>query len=306
MRGPAAPAALLLLLALPLKSQESGKAYELDLPWRPVPGHRCEVTLELSQKTRFSVRAGAKTLREEESAEALAFTAVEEILEANGREWTEARYTFTRATRRTPDKFVSLGFEGGTVLVTRTLGGGSFRTEEGEPLKIDDLAAIRRLLPLGRVRRDVMDPSGRELFGPRRPVRVGDRWTPDIGSIAQQILPSDPDAIDPVLSTGTVSLRGVHPRGGSEFGAIDGRMDLRLRRMGSLRLDHPLSIRLTADLEAPVDGEAPDGSFRMRVELKGRSGVTSPDGRQSHVVEVEIDQSRLFTRKTLQETLPRK
>ena len=92
-------------------------------------------------------------------------------------------------------------------------------------------------------------------------------------------------AVDPAKSKLGFTLRSVETRAGVEFGKIEGTMELAFNSFGPLKLDQPILMKITVNLDTCIDKKLPDGVMKMKGELKGKSPATTDAGK----IEIEMD-----------------
>ena len=59
---------------------------------------------------------------------------------------------------------------------------------------------------------------------------------------------------------------------------IDGTFEIVLGRFGPIKLDKPMSLKATLQLDSCINGKIPDGDLRMKFEMKGTSTADGPNG----------------------------
>ena len=256
------------------------KTYDLKLDPKPVKGHKSEQLEKTSMKMVMKVNgtpAGGMT-------DDKVFAAAEEILAVDADDRTKRRWTFSKATRLVEGKAVPYGFQGKTVTMTDAKGKArEFAVEGGGAISEEDLAGLKEAFDDAKVEGK---PSGSELFAPPKPVKAGESWTSDVKKAVQTMFDEEmAAAIDPAKSKLGFTLKSVETRAGVEFGKIEGTMELAFTSFGPLKLDQPILMKFTVDLDACIDKKLPDGVMKMKGEMKGKSPATTDAGK----IEIEMD-----------------
>jgi len=270
------------LIALALAAVIVGvqdKTYDFKLESKSVQGHKCEQAerefVKMIMKVNDQPVAKSEKFKE--------FAASEEILSVDSDQGTKRRWTFSKAKRKTEGSIVPYIFQGKSVVLTDAKGKHPvFVLEGGGELTKEDLEDLRSYAGLKKEGR----PSGAELFAPDKPVKVGTTWTKDLKKIVEAMLGNEmAKQVDPAASRVSFTLKSVENRGGAEYGKISGFTELSFIAFGPLKLDRPIAMKFTVDIDACIDGTLPDGEMKMRGEMYGKSPAATEKGQ----VEIELD-----------------
>jgi len=264
----------MLALALALLAQD--KAYDLKLDSPRVPGRRLQV-LEV-QHTRLSMRVNGQPAAASE--EKIHVEALEEVVSADGPGAFELRWTFSKAESLAEGKALPLGFQGKTVRVKKAKDGEpSYSYADGGALAEADLAALKKVFD------EESDDAASKALAPGKPVKAGESWSPDIRALADMLDKDMAQAVDVSKSSARFTLKSVEKRGAAEFGKIEGSVELALGALGPLKLETPLLMKMTIELDVCVDGSLPDGVAKFKAVMKGASSAEA-DGNK---VNLDVD-----------------
>ncbi len=296
---PVAAVLTALILAAGAAAQDSQKAYELKLACKPTVGHKSEVTETQSQTQNITAKVGDQVVNRIAENKNSSFAAVEEIAKVDGDKIAEAMWTFSKAVRVEEGKEVPYGFQGKKVRVTRSKEGPpAFAYEDGTKPEAEDEQALKEAV--GSDYQSKPGPTGEEVFAPKKPVKVGESWAPSVKEIAELFMGQEATvAIDVEKSKASFTLKSAEAREGAHIGKIEGILDMVFTQFGPLKLDKPLPARISVQLDAFIDGKRPDGEMRMKMELKGASTVTDPNGTR-----IDLDMDMLIQSKMTKKTLP--
>jgi hypothetical protein len=275
---------LLLLAAL----QDAPETFDLKAEWTPLEGARLAQSKSSAFTMRLTLRSGERILNQAALDRSDVVRARMEILKAPGGRIREEKWTFEEARTKSEGEERRYGFDNRTVF-------GRYAPDrkpefqygdESEPAEADQ-EALKGLLSLPSDDEEAAKAQ-RELFMPPGPVRVGDEWSLDLAGMVARLFPEELSAsFDLTLAKGSLALKSAErQRGGSVFGRIEGKLDLPLVRLGPLRLDKVLSLRVKVEVEGCLDGRHPDAVVRVSARLKGSSSGTVPN---AGPVAVEID-----------------
>ena len=270
------------LIALALSAAMFGaqdKTYDLTLEAKPVQGRKCEVVEKELMK--MVMMANGRVAGSQENVRD--FAASEEVLAVDSNLKTKRRWTFSKATHKSEGKTVPYTFQGKNILVTEAKGKATaFDLEGGGDLTTEDVEGLKSFGDLNEDKK----VSGKDLFAPDKPVKDGETWTKDVKKVIQAMFDKNmAKSVDAAKSKISFTLKSVEIRGGAEHGKITGVMELLFTSFGPLKLDQPIPMKLSIDVDACIDGRRPDADLRMKGGMKGRSPVTTEQGE----MEIEID-----------------
>jgi hypothetical protein len=284
-------------LTVTLLAQDQPKKYDLKLDWKPVEGYQTEVSSDDAETSSVSISAEGQTLTEELRNEATTLLYTEVAIRVKEDKATESRLSFSKATRRRDDRETTLGFEGKTVVVkVDAEGRHTFTYEDGEAIAPEDLEVLSKLPDYSDKKPG--EPSGEEIFAPKTPVALGESWTPDIELMAQAF-GGGAVAIDPGQSSATATLKSVTTRDGVDFGQIELSMDLYLTKFGPMQLDKPVLMKMSAHIDACIDGQQPDGAMTMTGESEGETEASVEGTPRKLHLSLDMKTKDLVRKKTL-------
>ena len=271
---------ILALLAVPAQD----KTYDLRLEAKPVKGHKAELTEASLMKMTMKMTGLPEPMAMGEETN---FAATQEVLSTEADGSSQLRWVFSKATQNKEGQNVALGFQGKTVLVKEAKGKArEFSYEGGGAIAEGDLPALKKAFMGGDEKPG--EPSGAEMFAPKKPVKVGESWNPDIKTLAKGMFDGEMgEGIDLEKSSCKFTLKAVESRSGADFGKIEGVLIVTLGQMGPMKLETPIALKMQLDLDVCIDGKAPDGLMKAKAEMKGKSSAAGPQGK----IEIDIDMS---------------
>jgi hypothetical protein len=274
---------------------------EPKLTWKPVEGHRSDLTHQDTQNQNMVIRSGDKVLHDQKNSRGLRFEATQNILKVAHDRMAKVTWTFRKATRQVEGKDVAFGFEGKTITVTADEHGNrSFTTEDGKELDGEDLEGIRQAFMESNKAPEKDKPTPEELLMPKKPVKVGESWKPDVEAFAKSFLnDADVKGVDLAASKANVTLVSAESKDGSTFGKIEGTVELHMLQFGPLKLDKAIPLILAFTFDGCIDGKRPDGAMKLTMTMKGKGTATLPGADQSASVELDMGATGVVTRTTL-------
>jgi len=275
--------ALILMFAL-LAAGAQEKTYDLRLDSKPVRGHKSELQETSTMKMSMKITGAPEPIS---MAEETAFAAAEEVVSAEADGSCVLSWKFSKATKLQEGQTLPLSFQGKTVTVKHTKGKPrEFSLEGGGVIAEPDLAALKKAFMGGEDKPD--SPSGAEMFAPKKPVKVGESWSPDLKLIVKGMFDAEmAEAVDLEKSKSKFTLKSAESRSGADFGKIEGSLELMLGQLGPMKLDVPVSLKMTLNLDASIDGKHPDAVMRVKAEMKGKSSAAGPNGK----IDLDLDMS---------------
>ena len=256
--------ALTLIACLALNAAAQDKAYDLKLNTPRKTGQKCRLTE--SNQMKMSMNANGQPAAQNE--EKTRFEAVEEVIKSDGQGNAELRWTFSKAEHLEEGETKPYGFQGKTVTVKQVKGKDSeFAYADGGAIAEADLAGLKKAFD------EDGDDKAAKALAPPKPVKVGDSWSPDVKEVAEMFDKDMAAGVDVAKSKAKFTLKAIEKRGGSEFGKIEGTIELAMGAMGPLKLETPIVMKLNAELDVCVDGSLPDGVMKLKAEMKGGSNA---------------------------------
>jgi len=270
-----------LMLAL-LATSAQDKTYDLKLEAKPVKGHKAELTEASLMKMTMKMTGLPEPMAMGEETN---FAAAQEVLAADADGNCELKWVFSKATQNKEGQNVALGFQGKTVLVKQVKGKSrEFSYEGGGKIAEEDLPALKKAFMGGEEKPG--QPSGAEMFAPKKPVKVGESWTLDLKVVVKGMFDAEmAEAVQFDKATSKFTLKSVESRNGSDFGKIDGTIELPLGAMGPMKLDTPVVLKMTLEADACIDGKLPDHVLKIKAEMKGKSAAAGPNGK----IDIDLD-----------------
>ena len=278
----ATPVILLLaaLTAGPAQAQDSEPTYDLNFDWKPVVGWQIEVEIEKVEKTDVEILVGGQPTHQDRQRNQVAGRATSKIVRVEGDESAEEHWTFQKAVRVEAGEEKPTVFQGKTVVVLRQDHGGvEFQWPDGTAIIGDaDLELLEKLTDHDRVKDE--GPDGDEVIRPDHPVRVGETWHPDLKLLTQAMFGGSGtdvgELVDLAASSAAFTLVSAERRDGAQWGTVEGVLELKLRKLGTLPLEETLPCRIEFRMEGCIDGTQPDSVQAMKLSMRGRSKVSSP------------------------------
>lgn len=265
---------LLLCLALPVAAQE--KAYDLSLNAPLKAGTKSRVR-EVSHM-KMSMRANGQVANTSEQKKVLEATEV--VVKADGKGNGELRRTFHTAQRLVDGGMLAYGFEGRTVAVKLVKGQpDAYSYPNGAALSEEDLEGLK-----GSFSGD-SDSDDDNPLEPKKPIRVGDSWKPDLRAVAEMFDAEMAKSADLSKSKASFTLRSVETRDGVEFGRIDGGVELALGAIGPMTLAKTIPMTMHVDIDACIDNSSRDGVMKMGMTMKGATDASMGE----HQLKLDID-----------------
>jgi hypothetical protein len=274
---------LTLIVSL-LAAVAQEKTYDLKLDAKPIKGQKAELADSSVMKMTMKMTGLPEPMNMGEES---SYAATQEVLSAEADGSSVKTWTFSKASKTKEGQAAPLSFQGKTVTVKHTKGKPrEFSLEGGAAIAAEDLSALRKAFMGGDDKPG--EPSGADMFAPKKPVKVGESWNPDIKLIAKSMFDSDmAEALDLEKSSCKLTLKSVESRAGADFGKIEGLLVVTLGQFGPMKLDTPMALKLQLDLDACIDGKVPDGQLKLKAEMKGKTSSAGPNGK----VDIEIDMS---------------
>ena len=268
-------------------AQDPNKTYELDLEYVGKVGETCTVSDRDTMTMTLKILRGDQLLNENGNTEDNQMRAVRTVLGVDGGTRVREKWTFRKAARLVDGAEVSYPFEGKTVIATGGEDGWSFRYEGGDPLAGEELDSIRKLTDHKSKKKD--EPSGKEMFAPGKPVRIGEAWKPGIDAIIRGFGGDEESMkIDKETSIAKLTLKAVSKRGGVEFGKIEGDFEFKILQFGPMKLNKPLAMKLSFELDACIDGSCPDGVMLMTMDMTGVRTSSIPGAEGQFTLDIEM------------------
>lgn len=290
-------ATLANLPAATLLAQDEPKKYDLKLDWKAVEGYKTEVSSEESMTMKISASVEGQVVNEEVTNEATNLMYTEVVVRVREDKRAESRLSFSKASHLREGREVPLGFQGKTVVVkVDAEGRHTFTYESGEAIAPEDMEVLSKLPDYKD--EEPGEPSGEEIFAPKTPVAVGERWEPDIALMARSF--GSNLAIDTSQSSATATLKSVTTRSGVDFGQVEVLIDLYIRQFGPLQLDKPVLMKMAVRLDdVCIDGKQPDGVMTMIMESEGESEASAPGAPPNLHISLDMNGRALVRMKTL-------
>jgi hypothetical protein len=180
---------------------------------------------------------------------------------------------------------VALGFQGKSVLVKQAKGKPrEFSYEGGGKIAEEDLPALKKAFMGGDEKPG--EPSGAEIFAPKKPVKVGESWSLDLKAVVKNMFDAEmAEAVQYDKASSKFTLKSVETRNGSDFGKIDGVLELPLGMFGPMKLDAPVVLKMVLEADACIDGKLPDHVVKIKAEMKGKTSAAGPNGK----IDLDVD-----------------
>lgn len=263
---------ILLLLALGQACAVApSRSHDLCRGWKPVAGHRAELSVNLQGSKRLVYSSGGRLFKEDAGSENRSFRSVHEVVSYGSDGTRVGRLAVSLAEGSRNGQTFRFGFHGKSVHVSCGADGGlTFWTEEGRPFEGEALIAVFQACPMPHPQEKGIAVNS--ACQPPGPVAVGASWRCSPRQIAVGLLDKDMvPAVDLQQSAVVLTLKSVEVRAGVEWARVEGAGELVITNHGGIRFDPPLSARVTVEIEACIDGTLPDATLSMACLLKPRS-----------------------------------
>lgn len=282
--------ALAILVLAAAAAAQDDKTYDLKLDFKVQKGQKFDISETEKQTAITIVTAGGTPVHEEEKEDASTFEARETILEVRDGKRAKVSWEFKKARRLVEGEEQAYGFEGKTVVATIPEDGErTFELEGGGELSEEDLEGLKKSFSSdpkkGKERK-----SPEEIFAPKKPVKVGESWTPDMAEIAKSF--GEGLSVDVEKSTGTFSLKSVETRDGVEMGLIVGKLEFVVDKFGPVELETPLKMAMDLEVLTSLDKGMPQGDMQMKMTMKGTSAATVQGNQMDIEVDLKVDNSK--------------
>jgi len=278
--------AFVLLALRPVIAEDAAKTWTLKFEWQPVVGMKIHETTEDKFSTSMKISAGGEVVSERESEKTTSFDFVSEITAVSGEDRTGVKWTFKKARVLEDGEETIYGFEGKTVIGKRDK--AKKWTQEyadGAPISEDDLSALEGAC--GTAPKEDDAPSVEDMFSPKKPVKVGETWSPDVKDVAKSF--GEGAEIDEKESKGTCTLKSVETRNGANIGTIVIDFNIGMLFPDPIKLEKSIPLLMKGEFRACIDGTLPDETTKLDAEAIGtRKGTITEDG-QVLQIELEMD-----------------
>src|SRR5262249_48326187 len=124
------------------------------------------------------------------------------------------------------------------------------------------------------IKRDEVDEPIQLLF-PKESVKVGDRWSLDMGAVTKQYEKLAPVPIDSANTTGTGKLVRVYREESAQFGVIEITIEMPLKQQaqGSMQVGPGSKLVIHQTVDACIDGTSSTGKFSTEMKLTVNGSV---------------------------------
>jgi len=191
------------------------------------------------------------------------FVYTDEVIEqpAGAKKPTKLKRTYETAELKTTMDQGNLDLAGKSVLIEKK--GDKYEFSVGDK-------------PLGGKAADVLGKefnkktdTDEEAFLPKKPVKVGDSWKPDLPALAKE-LGSEGMTVDVEKSKATATLKKVYKKGDATYGVIDVDLELVVTKVGGggmeISLNDGSKLTLKIELDGCIDGTQSTGTSKMSMK----------------------------------------
>lgn len=258
------------------------KTYDLKLEAKPVKGHKSDLTEASLMKMTMKMTGLPEPMQMGEENN---YVATQEVVSADADGNAELKWVFSKATQNKEGQNAPLGFQGKIVLVKQAKGKArEFSYDGGGKIADEDLPALKKAFMGGNDKPG--EPSGADLFAPKKPVKIGESWTLDLKAVVKNMFDAEmADSVNFEKASSKFTLKSVESRGGADFGKIDGVLELPLGQMGPMKLDTPVILKMVFEADACIDGKLPDHVLKIKAEMKGKTSAAGPNGK----IDLDLD-----------------
>jgi hypothetical protein len=188
----------------------------------------------------------------------------DEVLEkpAGAKHPTKIKRTYEAAERSRNDTAVDLGLAGKTVMIEK-------KGEKYEFAFADGTAVGPAAAEVLNKEHNERSDAGDEIFLPKKPVKAGDTWSPDLVAAAKDLARNEL-VIDPDKSKATVKLAKVYDKGGHKFGLLEVKMELAVTKVGGgkrqeVAMKDGSKMTMEGTLDVCIDGTTPAGESKVKI-----------------------------------------
>ncbi len=277
-----------ILASGPALAGKKAKEYDLTFETTVVEGWVTKETHTRQMNLAIKMSAGKKALESKSDKEATSFVISRTILEVRDGRVVREEITFEKATHLVGGKKVPFDLQGKTVIVDRDEQGGFTAVyQDGSAVSEEDRDAISDVLSKKGKHGDDGTPDAQETLSPGKPVKVGEKWHPDVAKVAAGMM--DLGDVDLEKSSAVMTLKSIKTVDGVDHARVVGTFSLVTSAMGELKLGKPLAMKVSLDATWPADGSVPDGKMVMNMAMKGSSKVDA-----GIVLDMKINMSAKF------------
>lgn len=268
------------------------KAYDLKLKWNASEGQKYQKSSTETEKMALKIVVNDEVVQEQDGEKTTVFEMTVEVLAAKDGEPTKTRVAFGDAYQDAGEETKKFGFAGKTVVAAEGEEGWTYTYEDGGKVSEEDAAGLKKALNHEKKKGE---KSATEVFAPKQPVKVGDRWEPNLED-AVAAFSSDETGFDVEKSSATFTLLSAEERDGKPWGKIEGKVKLAATTMGPATLAEPLILEMTLTFDTVLDGSLPDGEMSATMQVKGKRDAEMPNG-QALVMDIDMSMKGKETRK---------
>lgn len=192
------------------------------------------------------------------------FVYTDEVIEqpAGAKKPTKLKRAYETAELKTTADQGGIDLAGKTVLIEKKGDKYEF-TADGKPLPAKAATFLDKEF-------NKKTEADEEAFLPKKPVKVGDTWKPDLPALTKE-LASEGMTVDVDKSKATATLKKVYKKGDATFGVIEVDLELLVTKVGGGGMEIPLNdgskLAIKVELDGCIDGTLTTGTSKMT--LKG-------------------------------------
>ena len=191
------------------------------------------------------------------------FIYTDEVIEkpAGAKKPTRMKRTYETAELNTKGEDENLGLAGKTVLIEKK--GDKYEFTVGDKAVTGKAAEL-----LGKEFNKKAE-TDEEAFLPKKPVKVGDTWKPDLPELTKE-LSAEGMTVDAAKSSATAKLTKVYKKGDATFGVIAVDLELAVTKVGPAGMEIPLAdgskLTIKVELDGCIDGTLATGTSKMTMK----------------------------------------
>ena len=146
----------------------------------------------------------------------------------------------------------------------------------------EDLEGFSKLVP--EAAGDVKQSGNVDALSPGKPIKIGDKWSPDVGAVAMQLLNmKNADTVDLTKSTVELTFVSLEEKDGLDLAHVTGTITLHLLELKGMKFQDPIVLTAALDGLLRTDPTVPDGTLHTELTMKGESPVEVAPGQVADV-----------------------
>ncbi len=266
----------LSLLALLFTQAQDEKTYDIRFIRKPVVDRRMDFSGAMTASLKIVMSRKGEELKKIDVAAETEIAGTWIVTRMRRDESpAAATWEFTKATRTLNGKRSSLGIELETIDVAWPEGGPpTYALRSGRRLSAGDQNLFHSAVA------SEAEPET-DLYRPKKPVRVGETWIPDVAKLGADLIGSEGDAKS---AKGGFTIKSVATSDAGEIATISGSVTVDILKLNGRSLHKPLPMKITIEGTLGI-GACAAKSLTTTVAVRGTT-TTDLDGEP---VDVDVD-----------------